>query len=147
MKKSILALALILSLVLISFNVFAANGDLIVNGNATIGGNVGIGTTMPAQKLSVAGTIESTSGGIKFPDGTTQTTASGAQGPAMGTITVTAAATTTLTVSSTKEQIFTGTTTQTVVLPVASTLSAGWSVEINNRSTGVVTVNTSGGNT
>ena len=37
--------------------------------------NVGIGTSSPAQKLSVAGTIESTSGGIKFPDGTTQTTA------------------------------------------------------------------------
>ena len=38
-------------------------------------GNVGIGTTNPGQRLSVAGTIESTSGGIKFPDGTTQTTA------------------------------------------------------------------------
>jgi len=31
-------------------------------------GNVGIGTSTPEQKLSVAGTIESTSGGIKFPD-------------------------------------------------------------------------------
>jgi hypothetical protein len=39
-------------------------------------GNVGIGTASPGQKLSVAGTIESTSGGFKFPDGTTQTTAS-----------------------------------------------------------------------
>src|SRR3989344_5639218 len=39
-------------------------------------GNVGIGTTAPGQKLSVAGIIESTSGGIKFPDGTTQTTVS-----------------------------------------------------------------------
>jgi hypothetical protein len=38
-------------------------------------GNVGIGSTSPGQKLSVAGTIESTSGGVKFPDGTTQTTA------------------------------------------------------------------------
>ena len=38
-------------------------------------GNVGIGTTAPAQKLTVAGTIESTTGGIKFPDGSTQTTA------------------------------------------------------------------------
>jgi hypothetical protein len=38
-------------------------------------GKVGIGTAAPSQLLTVAGTIESTSGGIKFPDGTTQTTA------------------------------------------------------------------------
>ena len=38
---------------------------------------VGIGTDNPAQKLSVAGVIESTSGGVKFPDGTTQSTAAG----------------------------------------------------------------------
>jgi hypothetical protein len=38
-------------------------------------GNVGIGTPTPAQKLSVAGTVESTTGGFKFPDGTTQTSA------------------------------------------------------------------------
>ncbi len=37
-------------------------------------GNVGIGTQTPGQKLSVAGTIESTAGGYKFPDGTMQTT-------------------------------------------------------------------------
>jgi hypothetical protein len=41
-----------------------------------INGRVGIGTAVPGQKLTVAGTIESTSGGIKFPDGTMQTTAS-----------------------------------------------------------------------
>jgi len=40
-------------------------------------GNVGIGTTSPTEKLTVAGTIESTSGGIRFPDGTLQTTAGG----------------------------------------------------------------------
>ncbi len=43
-------------------------------------GYVGIGTTSPAQMLSVAGTIESTTGGFKFPDGTIQTTATGAVG-------------------------------------------------------------------
>ena len=50
----------------------SAGGPLILNGAA---GNVGIGTTVPGQRLTVNGTIESTSGGIKFPDGSTQTTA------------------------------------------------------------------------
>jgi len=38
-------------------------------------GNVGIGTTTPAFPLSVNGVIQSTTGGFKFPDNTTQTTA------------------------------------------------------------------------
>ncbi len=51
---------------------------------ATGSGRVGIGTSSPGQKLSVAGTIESTSGGIKFPDGSTQT-AAGITGVTAGT--------------------------------------------------------------
>ncbi len=44
-------------------------------------GNVGIGTNNPANPLTVAGAIQSTSGGFIFPDGTTQTTAaSGSSG-------------------------------------------------------------------
>ena len=45
------------------------------NISTTNAGNVGIGTAAPAQKLSVNGVIESTSGGFKFPDGTSQTSA------------------------------------------------------------------------
>ena len=43
-------------------------------------GNVGINTTNPKNKLQVGGTIHSTCGGFKFPDGTTQTSAAGAGG-------------------------------------------------------------------
>ena len=50
-------------------------------------GNVGIGTATPGQKLTVAGTIESTTGGFKFPDGTTQTTAATGGGGGSGTVT------------------------------------------------------------
>ncbi|OFW31338.1 MAG: hypothetical protein A3J28_00800 [Acidobacteria bacterium RIFCSPLOWO2_12_FULL_60_22] len=64
--------------------VVSASNALVLGGiTGTNGGtsvNVGIGTATPGQKLTVAGTIESTSGGFKFPDGTTQTTAGGGGG-------------------------------------------------------------------
>ena len=62
------------------------------------------------------------------------------------TTTATAAGTTTLTVASNYRQFFTGSTTQTVVLPVTSTLVTGIAYEIENNSTGLLTVNSSGGN-
>ena len=54
--------------------------------------------------------------------------------------TVTAAGTTTLTVASAQYQRFTGTTTQTVKLPDATTLSKGVVFTVDNDSTGSVTV-------
>lgn len=63
------------------------------------------------------------------------------------TTTPTAAGSTTLTVSSTFQQFFTGSTTQTVLLPVTSTLALGQSFYIVNNSSGIVTVQSSGGNT
>jgi hypothetical protein len=61
--------------------------------------------------------------------------------------TATAAGTTTLTVSSPYQQFFTGVTTQTVTMPVTSTLVLGQSWYIVNNSSGVVTVQSSGANT
>lgn len=60
--------------------------------------------------------------------------------------TVTAAGTTTLTVGSAQHQFFTGTTTQTLLLPVVSTLVLGQTFTIVNNSSGVVTIQSSGGN-
>ena len=62
------------------------------------------------------------------------------------TSTATAAGTTTLTILSNRNQRFTGVTTQTVTMPVASTLAVGARWVIQNKSTGIVTVNSSGGN-
>jgi len=58
----------------------------------------------------------------------------------------TAAGTTTLVVGDAKIQEFTGATTQTVTLPVVSTLALGQQFLIINQSSGAVTVNSSGGN-
>lgn len=62
------------------------------------------------------------------------------------TTTTTAAGTTTLTVASNYLQFFTGSSTQTVTLPVASTLVLGQQWLIVNSSTGAVTVQSSGAN-
>jgi hypothetical protein len=75
----------------------------------------------------------SLAGGIKIPMDSYTTTA-------------TAAGTTTLTVGSTYNQYFTGATTQTVTLPVTSTLALGRAFKFVNQSSGAVTINSSGGN-
>jgi hypothetical protein len=58
-----------------------ATGNLIVDTNTlyvdATGNRVGIGRTPTTNALEVAGTIESTTGGFKFPDGSTQTKSAG----------------------------------------------------------------------
>jgi hypothetical protein len=85
---------------------------------------------------------------IKIGDGTTAWTSLGytTSGAAGYATTATAGGTTTLTVSSAYAQFFTGSANQTVVLPVASTMTLGGSFYINNNSTGTLTFNSSGGN-
>jgi hypothetical protein len=48
-------------------------GDSVISEDKN--GNVGIGTTAPTAKLTVKGMIQTTLGGLKFPDGTVQATA------------------------------------------------------------------------
>jgi hypothetical protein len=61
-------------------NIYFRNKTASTNMTIQNGGNVGIGTTAPSNALEVAGSIKSTSGGYKFPDGTTQTTVAGITG-------------------------------------------------------------------
>jgi len=86
--------------------------------------------------------LSSTNAGI-----TSWTAASSAYATLVGyTTTVTSASPVTLTSSSTFYQFFTGSTAQTVVLPVTSTLATGWTFNIVNNSTANITVNSSGSN-
>jgi hypothetical protein len=62
------------------------------------------------------------------------------------TTTVTSATPVVLTNTSTSLQIFTGTTLQTVVMPVTSTLRQGLVYKLVNNSSQAITVNSSGGN-
>ncbi len=60
-------------------------------------------------------------------------------------VTATAAGTTTLTVTSKQIQVFTGSSTQTVVLPSATTMLIGQKFEIYNQSSGTLTLQFNGG--
>jgi hypothetical protein len=120
-------------------------------------GNLSNCTSIPMANAS--GTLAIANGGTGVTSVTTSPTASSFAGwdanknmslnnsLESGTSTVTSATTTTLTVSSPKIQYFTGTTTQTVVMPVVSTLAQYQTFSIINSSTGVVTVQSSGANT
>ena len=62
-------------------------------------------------------------------------------------VTATAAGTTTLAYGAATNQVFTGTTTQTAVLPSALSLQVGRRFYVSNESTGTVTLNYNGGTT
>ncbi len=114
-------------------------GDSVITDN----GNVGVSSTNPGQKLDVSGTVRA----INFIGSSAGLTGL----PSGYTTTVTAAGTTTFTVSSTYQQYFTGSSSQVVHLPVTSTLSLGQQFSVTNKSTGGdITVQSSaggGGNT
>lgn len=116
-------------------------------------------TSLGAQAALVSGTNIKTVGGTSLLGsgdagtigiaygGTGVTTAPAAMTALMGfTSTATAAGTTVLTNTSSHYQLFTGTSTQTVQLPVTSTLATGWTFHICNNSTGNLSVVSSGSN-
>ena len=79
--------------------------------------------------------------------GTGVTTAPAANAALFGfTTTATSATPLVLTNTSSVYQLFTGSTAQTVTLPVTSTLTAGWTFHIVNNSSQNITVNSSGAN-
>jgi hypothetical protein len=115
------------------------------------------GTTIPTSKTLVATdsatyvvpSQTSNANRLLTTDGTSTSWAvpNAAMANLMGyTSTATAATTTTLTNTSTYYQQFTGSTTQTVKLPVTSTLTTGWTFHIVNNSTGNLSVVSSGSN-
>ena len=61
-------------------NLLLAAGTVVGFKMDSVTQNVGIGIVPNTSKLAVAGVIESTTGGVKFPDGTTQTTAATGSG-------------------------------------------------------------------
>ena len=110
------------------------------------GGTTGLttsgGPVISSGTITLAGTLALANGG------TGKTTASAANANLMGfTTTATAAGTTTLTNTSSYIQYFTGTSAQTIVMPVTSTLATGWSFHIANNSTVALTLQSSGANT
>jgi len=94
------------------------------------------------------GTVSGLASAIAIADGGTgKTTAPAAMANLMGyTSTATSGGTTTLTNTSSYYQQFTGSSNQTVVLPVTSTLQTGWTFHIVNNSSGLLTVQSSGTN-
>ena len=112
-----------------------------------INGNVGIGLTSATSNLCVLGFVESTTGGYKFPDGTTQTTAAVSGGGSGGTVYTLPVAT-----SGALGGVMVGTGLNvngagfTTLLPATTTTLGGVKVStgLNVDGNGVLTVNYSG---
>jgi hypothetical protein len=122
-----------------------AAGAVTLGKMAALGANsvIGNATGSPATPSAVSMTPAPTASTVAFRDANVNLQANNFIDNAVTT--PTAGTTTTLTVASAKTQQFTGSSTQTVVLPNATTLVVGHQFWIINRSSGAVTVNMNGG--
>jgi len=137
-----------------TFNNKGSGSVTSVSGAGTVNGITLTGTVTSSGSLTLGGTLSNVSlttqvtGTLPIANGGTNATSAGAAVANLFgfTSTATAGGSTTLTNTSTIFQLFTGTSNQTVVLPVVSTLAQGWTFTLTNTSTGTLTLNSSGGN-
>jgi hypothetical protein len=142
----------------------SVGGGLVSIGDTTASTGVGTGALQVAGGIyagaaSVFGSTATFTGAVSAPSLTLSTTplafASGGTGAASSgqalakltniATTVTSGTTVVLTNTSANYQVFTGSTVQTVQLPVTSTLETGWSFSICNNSSAVINIQTSAG--
>lgn len=129
---------------LLTGKVYEINGVTVLS-STTLGSGV-TGSSLTSVGTIGSGTWQGNAVGILY-GGTGAATAPAAMANLIGyTSTATSGGSTTLTNTSSYYQVFTGSATQTVVLPVTSTLQTGWSFYVVNNSTATVTINSSGGN-
>ncbi len=144
---------------LTTINADSGSATVTTNAFTISGGTTGLTTTGATSTINLTGTLGIAHGGTGVTSVTIAPTASAFAGWDANknfsadnfiegyATTATAAATTTLTVDSVGTQFFTGSTTQTVVMPVTSTLVLGQQYYIVNTSSGNVTIQSSGANT
>ena len=120
-----------------------AKGRLTAAGTASISTSISLAAGSGSGSVSGGGTLTFTGGNGITTSVTGSTVTISSIGAGGYTTTATAGGTTTLTSSSTANQFFTGTSSQTVVLPTTASLTVGQEFIITNNSTSTLTVQTS----
>ena len=131
-------------------NIVSTGTDFRIGGTSVLNGTT-LGAAIANSSLTKVAPLSGGTAGFVKVDASgnlTSTSSSASMTALMGfTTTVTSGTAVVLTNASTYYQQFTGSTAQTITLPVTSTLATGWTFHIvNNNTAGDLTVNSSGGN-